>query len=60
MTSAMLTAVLGRWIAAGARVHTAAASRGAPSTPLGPVSISHITVVVQGTPVVGAAGGQTQ
>ena len=60
MTSAILTTVLGRWITAGARAYTAAASRGAPRTPLGPVPINHSTVMVQGTPVVGAAGGQTQ
>ena len=60
MTSAILTTVLRRWIAAGARVYTAAASRGASSAPLGPVPIDHSTVVVQGAPVIGAAGGQTQ
>ena len=59
-SSARLATILRRRIGATTSSHAAATSRGALGVPFRPAPVPHSAVVIQGAPVGGARGGQTE
>ena len=59
-THARLATIFGGGVGASAGAGATAARHGTVVPPFGPVTVRHIAVVVEGAPVVGASGGQTE